>query len=75
MWFCGLHNSDMTSCGHILAVVSALLLRCSFAATSKVIMTAKLLKPMLGDCSINRRLTDTMLLTSENYISLSVVIC
>ena len=49
----------MTSFGHVLAVISVSLLRCSFAATGEAIMTAKLSKPMLGDCSINRRLTNT----------------
>ena len=42
----------MTSVGHVLAVISASLLHCSFAATGEAIMTVKLLKPILGDCSI-----------------------
>ena len=55
MCFYGLRNNHMTSMtsfGRVLAVISASLLRCSFAATGKVIMTAKMSKPMLGDCSI-----------------------
>ena len=55
-----------------------LLLCCSFAVTGEAVLTAKLLKPMLADCSINRRLTNTkwiMLLTSGNHLSLSVEIC
>ena len=41
-------------------------------------MAAKFSKPTLGDCSINRRLTNTkrmtnqMLLTFGNYLSLSI---
>ena len=35
--------------GHVLEVVSALLLRCSFAVTGEAITTVKLSKPMLGD--------------------------
>ena len=53
--FCGLRNNHMTSMtsfGHALAVISVSLLCCSFAATGEVIMTAKMSKPMLGDCSI-----------------------
>ena len=49
----------MTRFCHVLAVVSASLLRCSFAATGEAIMRVKLSKPMLGNCSINRRLTNT----------------
>ena len=36
----------MTSVGHVLAVISASLLHCSFAATGEAIMTVKLLKPI-----------------------------
>ena len=49
----------VVSFGHVLAVISASLLHCFLAATAEAIMTAKLSKPMLGDCSINRRLTNT----------------
>ena len=55
MWFCGSGNNcmtSMTSFGCVLAVVSASLLRYSFAESGEVMMTAKMLKPMLGDCSI-----------------------
>ena len=55
MCFYGLRNNHMTSMtsfGRVLAVISASLLRCSFAATGEVRMTAKMSKPMLGDCSI-----------------------
>ena len=55
----------MTSFGHVLAVISASLLRCSFAATGEAIMTAKLSKPMLGECNINRRLTSTEQMTND----------
>ena len=70
----------MTVFGHVLVVVSASLLPCSFAATGEVIMRVKLSKPMLGDCSINRRLTNTERMTNDaadfgNLLSLSVVIC
>ena len=54
----------MTSFGHVLAVVSASLLRCSFAVTGEAITRAKLLKSMLGDCSINRSLTNTERMTN-----------
>ena len=65
---CGLRNNhmtEMTRFSHVLAVVSASLLRCSFAATGEAIMRAKLSKPMLGDCSINRRLTNTERITND----------
>ena len=70
----------MTSFGHVLAVISAPLLRCSFAATGEAIMIAKLSKPMLGDCRINRRLTSTERMTNDaaDFWKLpksSVVIC
>ena len=68
MWFCGLHNNHMTymtSFDHVLAVISASLLCCSFAVTGEAIMTVKLLKPMLGDCSINRRLINTERMTND----------
>ena len=55
----------MTSFSQVSAVVSAWLLRCSFAATGEAILTAKLSKPMLGDCSINRRLTNTKRMTND----------
>ena len=55
----------MTGFGHVLAVTSASLLRCFFQATAEAIMTAKLSKPMLGDCSINRRLTNTEQTTND----------
>ena len=55
----------MTSFGHVLAVISASLLHCFFAVSTEAIMTAKLLKPMLGDCSINRRLTNTKRMTND----------
>ena len=48
----------MTSFGQLF------LLRCSFSATGEAIMTAKFSKPMLGDCSINRRLTNTERMTN-----------
>ena len=41
------------------------MLHCSFAATAEVIMRAKLSKPLLGDCSINRRLTNTEQMTND----------
>ena len=68
MWFCGLRNNHMTSMtcfGHDLDFISASLLRCFIAATSEVIMTAELSKPMLGDCSINRMLTNTERMTND----------
>ena len=49
----------MTRFCHVVAVVSASLLHCSFAATGEAIMRAKLSKPMLSDCSINRKRTNT----------------
>ena len=55
MWFCGLRNNHMTSMTsfvRVLAVISASLICCSFAATGEVVMTAKMSKPMLGDCSV-----------------------
>ena len=52
----------MTSVGN---VISASLLRCSFAAIGEAILTAKLSKPMLGDCSINRSLTCTKQMTND----------
>ena len=55
----------MTRFGHVLAVVSASLFRCSFAATGEAIMRAKLSKPMLGDGSINRRRTNTERMTND----------
>ena len=61
MWFCGLcnnHMTSMTSFGRVLAVTSASLLCCSFAATGEVIMTAKMLKPMLGNCSVTWQKAD-----------------
>ena len=79
MWFCGLHNNHITNFGHVLAAISALLLRCSFAATGETIMTAKLSKPMLGDCIINRRLTTTERITNATDFwkppKSSIVIC
>ena len=42
------------SIGHVLAVISVLLLRCSFAVTGEAIMAVRLSKPMLGDNSINK---------------------
>ena len=39
--------------------------RCSFAVTGEVIMTAKLLKRMLGDCSINRKVTNIQRMTND----------
>ena len=70
----------MTSFGHVLAVISASLLCCSFAVTAEAIMRVKLSKPMLGDCSINRRLTSTKRMTNDaaDFWKLpksSVVIC
>ena len=71
----------MTSFGHFSAVVSASLLRCSFAATGEVIARVKLLKCMLGDCSINRRWTNTERMTNDAADfwkppkAFSVVIC
>ena len=50
---------------HVLAIVSASLLCCSFAATGEAIMRAKLSKPMLGDYSINRRRTNTEQMTND----------
>ena len=72
--------TSMTSFGCVLDVISASLLCCSFAATGEVIMTAKLSKPMLGDCSINRRLINTERMTNDaaDFWKLpksSVVIC
>ena len=62
----------MTTFRNVLAAVSASLPCCSVAATGEAILTAKLLKPMLGDCSIKRRLTNTewqvMLLTSGKVV-------
>ena len=55
----------MTGFGHVLVVVSASLPRCSFAATGEVIMGAKLSKPMLGDCHMNRRLMNTKRMTND----------
>ena len=55
----------MTRFCHVLAVVSASLLRCSFAATGEATMRAILSKPMLGDCSINRRRTNTERMTND----------
>ena len=55
----------MTSFGHILAVISASLLRWSFAATGEAIISAKSLKPMLGDCSINTSLNNTERITND----------
>ena len=49
----------MTSFGHVLAVISASLLHCSFATTGEAILTANLSKPMIDNSSINRRLTNT----------------
>ena len=42
----------MASFGHVIAVVSASLLCCFFAGTVEAIMTVKLSKAMLDDCSI-----------------------
>ena len=62
----------MTTFRNVLAAVSASLPCCSVAATGEAILTAKLLKPMLGDCSIKRRLTNTewqvTLLTSGKVV-------
>ena len=56
----------MTSFGHVLAVISASLLRCSFAATGEAILTANLSKPMIDDnSSISRRLTNTERTTND----------
>ena len=62
MWFCTSHYNHMTwmtSFGHVLAFVSYFLLLCSFAATGEAILTANVSKAMLGDFSVNRRLTNT----------------
>ena len=59
MWFGGLHNNHMTSNGRVLAVSCASLLHCSFPVTGEVTMAVKLSKPILRDCSINRRLANT----------------
>ena len=54
----------MTRFCRVLAV-SASLLRCSFAATGEATMRVKLSKPMLGDCSMNRRRTNTERITND----------
>ena len=71
----------MTIFGHVLAVVSASMLHCSFAMTGEAMLTVKLSKPTLGDCSINRMLTNIERMTNNVAdfwklpYSLSVVIC
>ena len=44
MSFCGLRNNHMTSFGHVLVVVAASLLCCSFAVTGEAIPTAKIVE-------------------------------
>ena len=53
----------MTSIGH--AVFSVSLLHCSFTGTGEAIRTTKLLKPMLGNCSTNRRVTNIQRMTND----------
>ena len=52
----------MTSFGHFLVVIYVSLLCCSFAVTGEAIMTVK---PLLGDRSINRRVTNTERMTND----------
>ena len=70
----------MTSFSHVLAVISTSLLWYFIAATAEATVTAKVSKPMLGDCSINRRLTNTERMTNDaadfwKPAKPSVVIC